>query len=68
VSRRERIDYSLQEIVAGVSIEVTVGLGEGHEFRCAAEGIEGQGTVLFGEAEILGNFRRQGSAIGFLFE
>src|SRR5580698_3427580 len=49
VSSGERVDGSLEEIVTGVAIEIAVGLGKGDELGCAAEGVEREGAVFFGE-------------------
>ena len=64
----ERVDGGFQEIVGGVAVQVAVGLGEGDELGGAAEGVEGEGAVLFGEAEVFGDLGGEGGAVGLLFE
>ncbi|WP_433968173.1 hypothetical protein [Tunturiibacter gelidiferens] len=51
-----------------VSIEVAVGLGERDQLWGATVGVEGEGAVLFREAEILGDLGREGGAVGLFFE
>src|ERR1700722_7909296 len=65
---RERVDCGLQEVLAGVAVETAVGLGEGDEFGGAAEGVEGEGAVVFGEAEVFGDLGGEGGAVGLLLE
>src|SRR5260370_834126 len=65
---RGRVDGGLEESVGGVGVEVAGGLGEGDELGGAAEGVESEGAVLFGEAEVFGNFGGEGGAVGLFFE
>ena len=64
----EWVDAGLQEVVAGVAVQVAVGLGERYELGSATVGVEGEGAVLFGEAEIFGDLGGEGGALGFFFE
>ena len=68
VGGRERVDGGLQEVMASVAVEVAVGLGEGDQLGGAMEGVEGEGAVFFGEAEVFGDLGSEGGAIGLLFE
>src|ERR1700733_13154670 len=64
----ERIDGGLGEVMAGVSIEVAVRLGQGDQLRGAMVGVEGEGAVFFGEAQILCDLGSECGAVGFFFE
>ena len=65
---RERVDGGLQEVLASVAVEVGVSLGEGDELGSVVEGVQDEGAVLFGEAEVLGDLRGDGGAVCLLFE
>ena len=54
--------------MAGVAVEIAVGLGEGNQLGCAAEGVEDEGAVLFREAEVFGDLGGEGGAVCLLFE
>ncbi len=54
--------------MASVAVEVAVGLGQGNQFRGSPVGVEGEGAVLFGKAEIFGDLRGEGSAVGLFFQ
>jgi len=43
-------------------------LGQGDQLWGASVGIEGQGAVLFGEAEVFGDLGSEGGAVGFFLE
>ena len=64
----ERVDGGAEEVVAGVAVEVAVGLGEGDQFGGTPEGVEGEGAVFFGEAEVLRDLGGEGGAIGLFLE
>ena len=59
VSSGEWVDGSLKEIVAGVAVEIAVGLGEWDQLRGAVEGVEGERAVLFRKAKIFGDLDRK---------
>jgi len=67
VGTGERIDSGAKDVVGGVAVEVTLGLGEGDELGCAVEGVEDESAVFFGEAEVGCDLGGEGGAIGLLF-
>ena len=64
----EWVDAGLEEVVAGVAIQIAIGLGEGDELGSATVGVEGEGAVLFGEAEVFGDLGGEGGALGLFFK
>ena len=64
----ERIDSGADQIVGGVAVEVTLGLGEGDELGSAVEVVEREDAVVLGEVEVGKHLGRERGAVGLFFE